>query len=549
MLNYLRIRDLALVEDVELELGEGLSVLTGETGAGKSILLDGVALLAGVRASTDDIRGGAEEAVVEGVLTAPQADGGEHLIRRTVKSSGSRAWLDDKLVTVGALRAAAENLVEIAGQHESHSLLSPGSHLALLDRFGALAEEVETVAAAWDAAIEIQSLLQTLRADERELSQRADFLRFQVKEIDAARLDVDEEVELASERQRLRNAEQLREAAAAALEALYESEDSAVAQLDRAGRAVATLRRFDDRAGVDPARLDEARFTVDDLARGLQDYLDGLESDPRRLETVESRLAVIDTLQRKYGDTVAEILERAEAARAELDSLENRDEEIERATADLARRVAEYDRIASTLGEARREAAQRLEETISAELQQLGMEGARFRVRVTAASDEGPEGLPPGAGRRGYERVEFELAANPGEPSRPLARVASGGELSRVLLALKLAEVGAAVPRTLVFDEIDAGVGGGRVADRLAARLAELGGTHQVLVVTHLPQIAARASSHFRVRKAESAGRTVVSVEKLDAEVRVEELARMLGGVDPTEELRRHARHLLTAGR
>lgn len=553
MLTFLRIRDLALIEDVQIEPGEGLTALTGETGAGKSILLDGLALLAGARASTDDVRSGAEEIVIEGLFVAPSREEGadepeERLLRRTVKSTGSRAWVDDRLVTVGALRDVGERLVEIAGQHESQVLLSPASHLDLLDRYGELAAERERVAAAWEAALEIRDRLRALQTDDRERSQREDFLRFQVREIEAAGLEPGEDAELASERQRLRNAEQLRESVAAALEALYESEDSAVAQLDRAGRAVDEIARLDEGSGLERAALDEARFTVDDAARGLQAYADGLEADPGRLEEVEQRLAAIDTLRRKYGDTVEEILEQGRKARAELESLENRDEEIKALSVQLGERVEEFDRVASRLGEHRRATAERLEEQITAELHQLGMEGARFRVRVTGGKGEGADGLPPGAGRKGYEEVDFELAANPGEPPRPLAKVASGGELSRVLLALKLAEVHGASPLTIVFDEVDAGVGGGRVAERLAERLADLARTHQVLVVTHLPQIAARAGSHLRVRKGESTGRTVVSVEELDNSERVDELARMLGGVDPTEDLRRHARHLLAAG-
>lgn len=559
MLSYLRIRDLALIESIEIAPRTGLVVLTGETGAGKSILLDGLALLAGQRATLDQVRDGADEAVVEGVfevgerpdvwelLHAEGLEEEEHalVVRRTLSSRGSRVHVNDRVVTVTTLRKFGDLLVDLAGQHESQSLLSPAVHLRMLDRFGGLEGQRREVAACHDLAVELHEQLRSLRADDRDRTQRADYLRFQIEEISSADLSAEEEAELAAERQRLRHGEELAAAAAEALELLWEREDSAVAILARAASRLAEIERLDPSARLGGEGLADSRYTVEEIARSLQRYADDLGTDPERLSWVEQRLAAIDSLRRKYGDSVAAILQRAEEAQAELDAIDNRDEEIERLTARLRTAVGEYDGAASRLSASRAEAARALEARIAAELDGLGMEAARFVVRLRPGEADSDGYLPPGATRRGYETVEFELAANPGESPRPLQRVASGGELSRVMLALKLAELGEAPPQTLVFDEIDAGIGGGRVAERLGERLAALGARHQVLVVTHLPQIAARAGSHFRVSKRRDGDRARVAVDLLDDDARVEELARMLGGVEVTESVRQHARDLL----
>lgn len=560
MLNYLRIRDLALIEEVALELGPGLSVLTGETGAGKSILLGGLALLSGERAALDQMRAEASEAVIEGAfdLTGRPdvdalleedslgADEPTMLVRRTITSAGSRAHVNDRLVTLRVLRGVGEQLVEIASQHESQMLVRPRAQLDLVDRAGGLSDLRERVGELYDTAQEVGAALDELRADDRERAQRADYLRFQVEEIRAAGLSADEETELVAQRQRLRHAEELAAAAGEALELLYESEESASALAGRAGALVERIERLDPSSGLSGATLDEARYALEETARQLQPYRDGVQADPARLDVVEQRLATIDDLRRKYGDSIEEILAKADAAERELAAFENRDQELERLTGEVRRVGRAYDESATELGRARRVAAAALEKAITASLQELGMEGSAFTATLRARDSQPSAVLPPGASRIGYESVEFLLAANPGEPAKPLSRVASGGELSRVMLALKAAEVSRARSQTLVFDEIDAGVGGGRVAERLAERLDDLSSRHQVLVVTHLPQIAARASTHFRVSKGHQDGRSRVRVERLDREQRVEELSRMLGGVEITQSVREHARDLLS---
>lgn len=559
MLNYLRIRNLALIEDVAIEPQPGLVVFTGETGAGKSILLDGLALLAGQRASLDRLRHDSDKAVVEGAFDtsksaalrqALEAEGFAEeddglVVRRTIAATGSRAYVNGHLVSIGSLRQLGAMLVEVVGQHDSQALLRAPLQLGMLDSYGGLGPQVEAVTTAYVTAAQLHARLEALRIDARERAQRADYLRFQVEEIGAAGLSPQEEQELASTRQRFRHAEELSVAATEALELLYESEGSAMERVGQAQQRVASIERLDPSAGLAPAALDEVRFAVEELARTLQPYRDSIQADPARLAQIEQRLAEIDAMRRKYGDSVEEVLERAAAAASELSSLENRDQEIEGLSEQLGDALGAYDTAATALTAARELAAAELQQRITQELQELGMQGARFSVRLRPGGGDSDIGLPPGASRNGYESVDFLLAANPGEPAQPLARVASGGELSRVLLALKLAQVQAGPRQTLVFDEVDAGVGGGGVADCLADRLGRLGAMQQVLVVTHLPQIAARATTHFHVSKLEDGGRVAVRVSLLGTEARVDELARMLGGVQITDSVREHAKDLL----
>ncbi len=559
MLSYLRIRNLALIEDVTIEPPAGLVAFTGETGAGKSIILGGLALATGDRAALDQVRHGADSAAVEAVfdiaarpdiaalLAAEElsSDTREMVVRRVLGGRSSRAYLNDRLVTVGLVHRVGDRLVDIAGQHENQSLLTPATQLELLDRFGDLISQRLAVEASWDAALDLQQALQALETDDRDRAQRADYLRYRAEEIRAAELSVDEEAALSAERQRLRHAEELSTGAAEALDALYEREGSAAGLVRQAQVAIERIKRLDSDALSDAGDIAEVAYAVEDIARALQAYVEVVRVDPARLDAVEERLATIDGLRRKYADRIDDILRLADDTEQELASLQNRDHEIAELATGVRQAVRAFDEAASRLSASRTAVAARLAEHISAELQELGMEGAHFRVRLKPAAGNSGNGLPPGAGRAGYEVVEFRLAANPGDSPRDLARVASGGELSRVMLALKLAETREAPAQTLVFDEIDAGVGGGRVADRLAARLAELATRHQVLVVTHLPQIAARASTHYRVHKADRDGRVSVAATALDVEQRVDELARMLGGIGESQGVRQHARHLL----
>jgi DNA repair protein RecN (Recombination protein N) len=389
MLIYLRIRDLALIEDASIEPATGLVAFTGETGAGKSIILGGLDLVIGRRAALDQVRAGAPEAVVEALFDISErqdvrtllaaegieVDEPELLVRRRIAARGSRADVNDNLVTVATLNRLGALLVDIVGQHESQTLLSASAQLDLLDEAGELAGLRGEVEAAWDEASRLHREFAQLRAEDRDRAQRAGYLRFQLEEIRAAQLDPAEEADLAAERQRLRHADELSNAAAEALATLYEAENSAGALVARAEAAIATIVALDANTDLPVAGLQEARWGIEEMGRALQVYHDAVQSDPTRQEAVEARLAEIDVLRRKYGDTVADVLERAEQAAKELASIENRDEELTR-LADAARAaVRSYDQVAQRLGAARRVAAASLQSRITEELQELGMEG------------------------------------------------------------------------------------------------------------------------------------------------------------------------------
>ena len=574
MLAYLRIKNLAVIDDVALELGPGLTVFTGETGAGKSIILDGLALALGERASLDQVRAGAERAVVEAAFAAPRdpdllalleeaelaAADGSIVVRRVLTSVASRAYINDQLVGLQKLKAVGDRLVDLHGQHEHQSLLAAAAHRELLDRYGDLLADRDRVSAAFEEAVAVGEALGSVSMDERDRAQRVDLLRFQVEEIDAAALRSGEDEDLEREQRRLAHAEELVGLGGGLVALLYEAEGSAASLLARAERDLDRLQQFDPEAPGELEAVSSARFAAEETARSLQQYVDGLEVDPKRLDEVDRRMSLLRGLERKYGEGIERIVEYASAARRELDALEHHDEKLAELEADLERAVKAYSKTAAKLGKARRQAAGALEKEVVDELARLGMESATFEVAIASLRRGAPEGLPAGASRWGNDLVEFRLAANPGEAPGPLNKVASGGELSRVMLSLKLAASGDPAGRagggrvggdpieTLVFDEVDSGIGGGRVAEHLAQRLALLGKSHQVLVVTHLPQVAAYADTHIGIRKLDtSEGRVSVEARQLDQGEQVDELARILGGLEVTDATREHAREMLAA--
>jgi len=555
MLREVRIRNFAVIETVTVPFAPGLNVLTGETGAGKSILIDAILLLRGARAQTDVIRTDAESAAVEAVFDVPRdgavaavldeagldAGGGELVVRRELSRSGRhRAFINDSPVTVGLLERLGDHLVEVHGQHEHQRLLQPGRQLDVLDRFAgaaALRARVAGAHAAWRAA---SAEVERLRASDRDRARREDLLRFQISELEAARLRPGEDEELRAERRRLQHAERLAKGLAEAVALLAEDPESAAARLARASRLLRDLGRLDPAFGGPADLLDAAAAQVEEALLAFRALHRSIDAEPGRLEAIDDRLHALTRLQRKYGDTVEAMLAFRDAAAAELAALERHDELLEAAAGRQAAADAELRAAAAVLGEARRGAAARLGPSIERELRALGMPRARFEVAV-----EAPDGGE--IGPRGLERVELRFSANPGEEPRPLARVASGGELSRAMLAVEVVLAGDDGAPTAVFDEVDAGVGGGAarvVADKLAAVAAG----RQVLCVTHLPQIAARADHHLRVAKGVRGGRARASVAPLAAADRVEEIARMLGGDPPSATARRHAREMLRNG-
>ena len=554
MIERLRIRNFALVEELDLEFPPGFTVLTGETGAGKSILLQALGLLLGDRASRDWVRTGARQARVEAVFEPsgaaredlerildeagiPWEDGDPLILARTVAHDGrSRAQVNGSPVPLSLLARIGAQLVEVSSQHQHQSLLKEEVHTEVLDR--SLGPEgrralngYRRAHADWARA---RGELERLVRLDREGRERAEFLRFQAEEIRSARLEPGEDERLRAERDLLRNAERLREAYGGAESDLYAAEGSAFERLGRAGRILEGAARWDPELEGVVELVNEATALVEEAASRLRERLGRVEADPARLEEVEDRLETIRRLERKHGGGIGAILEKLARIEAELSRIENLEWDLERARQAHARARDRLDRAAAALRQAREEAARSLESRMEAELAALAMPGARFRAEIVPLEGPGPCGA---------ERVRFLLSANPGEPLRPLARVASGGELSRILLALKNAVRDHRV-ETLVFDEVDAGIGGA-TADAVADRLVRLAGACQVICVTHLPQIASRAARHLRVEKGVSGGRTVTRVRVLEGPDRVEELARMMGGRHVTETSRRHARELV----
>ncbi len=564
MLAYLRIKNLAVIEELVLELGPGLTVFTGETGAGKSIILDGLALALGARASLDQVRAGADRALVEAAFTAPRdaalvdvlessglaAEDRGIVIRRVLTKSASRAYVNDQLVSQQKLRAIGERLVDLHGQHEHQSLLAVAAHRELLDRFAGLEVHRGAVATSFDDAVSGGEKLAALAMDERDRAQRIDLMRFQVEEIDEADLRAGEDAELDAERRRLAHAEELVSLGSESVALLYEEESSAAVLLSRAEHNLERLQQLDPEAPGEIEAVRSARFAAEETARTLQRYVEGLNVDPDRLEQVDTRLTTLHRLERKYADSIEAIIEHGEKARRELEDLEQHDQRFEELQAQLDSAVAAYTDAAGELSEGRRRAAGDLENQVLAELAHVGMESAQFDAAISPVQREAPHGLPDGATRRGTDHIEFKLTANPGEPPGALTKVASGGELSRVMLALKLTATDGDPLETMVFDEVDSGIGGGRIAEHLAQRLATLGDSHQVLVVTHLPQVAAYANCHIGIRKNETTdGRVAVAAHRLVDDEQVDELARMLGGLEVTETTRQHAREMLATRR
>jgi len=563
----LSVHNWVIVEDARLRPSPGLNVITGETGAGKSLLVDALAALAGARLDQEVIRMGAEVARVEGVFVPPREalqrlhptlaeagiEGEELVVVRELHRGGRGvARINGRVVPVSLLREVGRELVDIHGQAEHLSLLDWRRHRDLLDAFGGLQPLRAQVAEMVGQVRRLRQELSSLEQDQRVLEGQRALLEFQVREIEAASLRPGEEEELREEKERLAHAQAIKEACQSAYHSLYAAEGYSA--FDMVGRAQAHLRAV---APLVPLlrevleSLERLGAELEEVARSLRSLAASVEHDPHRLEEVEERLSLISRLKRKYGGSVEEVLRYAAEARARLEELagdEDRRARLSQALAEAERRAGE---LALELSQARRQAAQRLREAMAGELQGLGLGHVLFQVEVS--QEEDPAGLPC-EGRRlasteaGVDRVEFLVATNPGEPLRPLARVASGGEMSRFMLALESVLAAAHQVPLLVFDEIDVGVGG-RSADVVGRKLWGIAQRHQVICITHLPHIAAYADAHFRVRKDVMLGRSLVQVDALEEQERVQELAAMLGGPRPSERMLAGARELLARAR
>jgi len=539
MLRYLNIRNLAVIESLEVSFQPGLNVITGETGAGKSIVVGAVGLLLGDRASSDIVRTGEETAVVQAVF---EVDGREVIVRREVTALGrSRSFVDGQLVTAGTLKELGVRLVDLHGQHEHQALLNPDVHLDLLDQFADLDGERLVVEAAHAEWASLRSDLAAARTRERDRDARAEFLRFQQGEIDRVAPRAGEDEELAAERVLLANAEKLRRLCGEAYGRLYDDDSSALSSLASVWRRVSELRDLDPRFGPYLEGREAIDAQLGDLATFLREYGAHIEAAPERLQELEDRLASIERLKRKYGPTLPDVIERRSRCADELADLDSSAETIATLERRLAAAGEQYSAAAAALSAKRRTRARGFAAALEEELAALAMAGTRFEVRF----DSG-EVTEDRWTARGTDAAEFFVSPNPGEDVRPLARIVSGGELSRVMLALKTLATTDSPGKTLVFDEVDAGIGG-RVADVVGQRLQALGGVFQVLCITHLPQIAVCGHSHYRVAKAERAGRTHTTVEALWGPARVDELARMMAGSVVTDGARATAREMLAA--
>lgn len=568
MLRELTIENLALIDHLRLEFEQGFNIFTGETGAGKSIIIDGVNLILGGRASSELVRAGTESAQVEAVFELEEDEDLEKLlgewniplgedrllvINREVQALGrSRCRLNGQTVTVLTLSKVGAYLIDLHGQHEHQSLLFPDKQRAILDEFGgeelmAKAREVRRVYQRWE---EVREELQQLSMREEDKNRKIELLNFQLEEIERARLQPAEEEELLKEQELLAGAEELYAASSLAYQVLYGGEEpgSALDKLTEGSQALERVAAIDPRLRSLYQMVTEAACQVEEAAREARSYRDRVEFDPSRLAAVEERLDELSKLKRKYGKSIEEILVYADTIRAELQSIEGREERLAVLAEEKEELEEKLAREASLLSALRQEAADRLGEAIALQLVEVNMGKTVFQAVLTRTPDK--EGLPMGEEKwaisvHGFDRVEFMVAPNPGEGMRPLAKIASGGELSRMMLALKVILAEADPIPTMVFDEIDVGIGG-RTSQAVAEKLLLLAQTNQVICVTHLPQIASMANRHFQVKKTPYGSRTRVEVQALSFDERVEELARMLGGAKVTSTTREHAREMLS---
>lgn len=573
MLERLEIKDFALIDEVQVEFGAGFNVLTGETGAGKSIIIDAIGALLGNRVGAAEVRSGARTARIEGIFILPAnlpdmektlqeagifTDSGDRLVlSREIAASGrTTARIQGRAIPVGVLQQVAELLVDIHGQGENLSLLRSKVQLDFLDRFAGLSELRQQVTQNYRALRSAQSELQHLQRDKREVAQRADLLSFQIKEIAEAGLSAGEEEGLRTDFRRLRHGAELVDITGRILDALSDAAEPARPAIDRLGEAVRDLHRLTE---LDPIAADylqagqEISAQAEELVADIRRYATGLEQDPGRMVEVEGRLDIIDSLKRKYGDTIAEILNFADEAAVELSRIQSSEDRADDLVHEEQRLIGELSASAAELSEMRKAAVKELAAAVHEELTLIGMPNMDFAAAVT--QEEVPQGLPVETeegmrplqcGPTGIDTVEFLISPNPGEPLKPLATIASGGEASRLLLALKSALAHADETPVLVFDEIEIGVGG-RSGSVLGEKMWGLARNHQVICVTHLPQVAAYADHHYFVRKATNASRTITHVETLSAEQRASELVAMSGAQGATAE--RSMRELLGRAR
>ena len=538
MIRFLQIKNLAVIEELQLELEDGLTVLTGETGAGKSIVVGALGLLVGSRASSDLVRTGESSGSVEAIFE--KADGSEILVRREVNSSGrSRAFVDGSLVTTADLRILGSALLDLHGQHGHQQLLNPGSHIDLLDEFGGLMGDRSSLFSLFENLRSSRLALNKATSETKGVSDRLEAVRFQHTEIQKASLLPGEADRLRELKKRLLNSDSIHRLSVEAHHSLYEAEGSVIDSLAGIWRKVEELSELDDSFKTLLAARDSVQSQLEDIAQSLRNKGEGIDGSQESLQQVEDRLATLEDLGRKYGQgDVDRVLDRQVELEAELQSLNNYADRIKELTVEVGRAQQQYNRLAERLSKKRQAIAPRLTERLEVLLGELAMENARCEFRFIQKESES------GITERGVDQCELYLAPNEGEDARPLVKIASGGELSRIMLALKTAACSDEAGKTLVFDEVDAGIGG-RVADVVGRRLKGLGQRFQVLCVTHLPQIAVYGSGQIEIRKAVAKGRTSTNAVAVSGSDRIDAIATMMGTGRLTTQNLRNADEML----
>lgn len=563
MLQSLSIKNYALLADVEIAFGRGLNILTGETGAGKSIIIGALGTILGDRVDTTVLRQGATKAIIEGRISIDDQsalksllqqhevayEDGELILRREIyDNSRSRAFINDSPVQLSLMQAIGDALVDLHGQHEHQSLLKTQTHLGFLDTFGNVKRELEEVAAGYERLQTFRRELEELESKQKAFQEKRDSYRFQINEINKVNPAVEEEETLLTEERIVKNSERLFSLASALFQILYEGENSILDQLGRVEHGLDELKNIDEKFSSYKNDCVNARLNVEEISKFLQSYKSNINFNPERLEEMQRRLAELSGLKKKYGLSIAEILKQRDQYQQELENLENLDAQMESLRGQFENEKKIFSELCKQLSASRREAAARLEQIVPEVLQYLGMSNTRFKVALKYQDD--PAGLVSIQGQTyhatasGMDVAEFQIAANKGEELRPLIKVASGGEISRIMLALKSVLASQGQIPILIFDEIDLGVSG-RVAQAVGRKLKELSEFHQVICITHLPQIASMGNHHFSVEKIETKGRTETRIRKLNVEERTEAVAKLLAGERISETHLKSARELL----
>jgi DNA repair protein RecN (Recombination protein N) len=562
MLQEIRITNFAIIENLAIEFHAGLNVLTGETGAGKSIIIDALNLILGGRADTDTIRSGASTATVEACLTLDdpttltmiadlgiEVENGQVIIKRIISNSDkNRTYLNNSNLTVAALSKIGDRLIDIHGQHDHQSLLHPETHIDLLDHYGKLLADRDAFAEQYAAYQKKKQMLRQMQTNQGDRLQRQDLLNFQISEIDTASLSVGEDDELKNEKNKLNHAEKLHQSVQNALDTLVDADGSALELLGRVDRELQSLPEIDPALETQAQRGKTAFLEAQELAEELRDYQRTIEFNPARLEEIEDRLAEINGLKRKYGNAIATILEYRETIGNELEALSMGEESMDTLKAEIQTQQKALAGLAIELAKKREQTADKIKIDVEKELKDLSMKHVQFGVRFLYEPDA--EGFTTYKNKKtrtqanGIGEMEFLFSPNPGEELRPLAKIASGGEISRVMLALKsILNEQDPVP-VMVFDEVDSGISGG-IAEKVGVKMKKISKQKQIFSITHLPQIAGMADSHYRVHKTVSGKRTRSTIIELDYEHRVEEIARMSGGETITETTLKHAREMI----